>query len=133
MLLVFNLLRRILFMAALRSRCGHYIFALWFLLSSIFFYFLAYSQRSQTGCLPYYTWCDTSANLECRSETCYSATRSSLEMQDQKIAKHGHHRTTCRAISSQLRVDCALRNVNEQLHAKSNVKRCLLSAFRSRA
>jgi len=29
-----------LFMAALRSRCGHYIFALWFL-SSIFFLFLA--------------------------------------------------------------------------------------------
>jgi len=27
-----------LFMAALRSRCGHYIFALWFL--SIFFLFL---------------------------------------------------------------------------------------------
>jgi len=27
-------------MAALRSRCGHYIFALWFL-SSIFFLFLA--------------------------------------------------------------------------------------------
>jgi len=25
-------------MAALRSRCGHYIFALWFLLSSIFFF-----------------------------------------------------------------------------------------------
>ena len=24
-------------MAALRSRCGHYMFALWFLLSSIFF------------------------------------------------------------------------------------------------
>jgi len=24
-------------MAALRSRCGHYIFALWFLLSSFFF------------------------------------------------------------------------------------------------
>jgi len=30
----------IFFMAALRSRCGHYIFALWFL-SSIFFLFLA--------------------------------------------------------------------------------------------
>ena len=27
----------IIFMAALRSRCGHYIFALWFL-SSIFFF-----------------------------------------------------------------------------------------------
>jgi len=24
-------------MATLRSRCGHYVFALWFLLSSIFF------------------------------------------------------------------------------------------------
>jgi len=31
----------VLFMAALRNRAGHYIFALWFLLSSIFFYFLA--------------------------------------------------------------------------------------------
>jgi len=30
-----------LFMAALRSRCGHYIFILWFLLSFFFFYFLA--------------------------------------------------------------------------------------------
>jgi len=29
----------IIIMAALRSRCGHYIFALWFL-SSIFFYSL---------------------------------------------------------------------------------------------
>jgi len=27
-------------MAALRSRCGHYIFALWFLLSSSFFFFV---------------------------------------------------------------------------------------------
>jgi len=36
-------------MAALHSRCGHYIFALWFLPSC----FLAYSQRSQSRCLPY--------------------------------------------------------------------------------
>jgi len=28
----------ILFMAALRSRCGHFIFALWFLSSIFFFY-----------------------------------------------------------------------------------------------
>jgi len=35
------------------------------------FYFLAYSQPSQSGCLPYlYTWCGLSANLECRSEMC---------------------------------------------------------------
>jgi len=26
-------------MAALRSRCGHYVFALWFLASSFFFFF----------------------------------------------------------------------------------------------
>jgi len=30
-------LAHILVMAAVRSRCGHYIFALWFLLSSIFY------------------------------------------------------------------------------------------------
>ena len=29
----------VIIMAALRSRCGHYIFILWFLLSSFFFFF----------------------------------------------------------------------------------------------
>jgi len=42
--------------------------------SSIFFFllfFLAYSQPSQIGCLPYFhTWCGLDANLGCRSETC---------------------------------------------------------------
>jgi len=53
-------------MAALRSRCGHYIFALWFL-SSFFIPRLI----SAVGCPPYFrTWCGLSANLECRSETC---------------------------------------------------------------
>jgi len=38
---------------------------------SSFFFFLAYSQRSEIGCLSYfYTWCGLSANLECRSEMC---------------------------------------------------------------
>ena len=31
--------KSLLIMAALRSRCGHYIFALWFLLSFFFFFF----------------------------------------------------------------------------------------------
>ena len=59
-----------LVMAALWNSAGHYIFALWFLLSSFFLLvFLAQSQRSQSGCLPYfYTWCGFSANLGCRSE-----------------------------------------------------------------
>jgi len=34
-------------------------------------FFLAYCQRSDIGCLPYFhTWCGLSANLECRSEMC---------------------------------------------------------------
>ena len=58
-------------MAALRSRCGHYIFALWFL-SSIFFSLS--NLASQIGCLPYlHTWCGLSTNLRCRSETCWTA------------------------------------------------------------
>jgi len=57
-------------MAALWNRAGHYIFALWFL-SFFFLFFLAYSQRSEIGCLTYfYTWCGLRANLECRSEIC---------------------------------------------------------------
>ena len=67
-------LHNYIFMAALWNRAGHYIFAVWFLLSSsffFFFFFLDYSQRSQIGCLPYFhTWCGLSANLRCRSETC---------------------------------------------------------------
>ena len=60
-------------MTALCNTAGHYIFALWFLsffllLSS---FFLALSQRSEIGCLPYFhTWCGLSANLECRSDMC---------------------------------------------------------------
>ena len=43
--------------------CGFSIFLL---------FFLAYSQPSQIGCLPYfYTWCSLSANLACRSEICH--------------------------------------------------------------
>ena len=103
-----TLVKHYLIMAALRSRCGHYIFALWFL-SSIFylpsFLFLASSQRSQTGCLPhFYTWCGLSANLECKSEMC--CTRLTGNTGRKNDAKNRHLRTTaqlCRAISSQLR------------------------------
>jgi len=76
-------------MAALRSRCGHYIFAL--VVSSIYlllFCFLAQSQPSQIGCLP---WCDLSANLGCRFET--SCTRLA-ENTGRKKSPFGHHRTT---------------------------------------
>ena len=57
-------------MTTLCNRTGHYIF---FPVVSSFFllFFLAYSQLSHIGCLPYFhTWCGPSANLECRSEMC---------------------------------------------------------------
>jgi len=71
-----------------------FYFHLWFLLS-FFYFFLAYSQPLQSGCLPYFhTWCGLSANLGCRSETCCTA-RGSLKRQDaKKSPKIRHHRTT---------------------------------------
>jgi len=83
-------------MAALRSRCGDSILQLWFV--SVF---LAYSQRSQTGCLPYFhTWCGLSVNLECRSEMC--CTRLA-----ENTGRINRHLCTipqfCQAISPQLR------------------------------
>jgi len=72
----------------------HYIFMLWLLLSS--FFFLAYSQWSDIGCVPYaHTWCGPSVNLECRSEMC--CTRLAENTGHKKVAKNrhlGHHRTT---------------------------------------
>ena len=78
------------------NRACHYILPLWFFLLSFFcpsLFFLAYSQRSQTGCLPYTSTYDValvSANLECMPEMC--CTRLT-ETQDAKIAKIRHIRT----------------------------------------
>jgi len=83
-------------MVALCSRCGHYIFILWFLLSS--------SQQSQIGCLPYfYTWCGLSANLGCRSETCCTRLDENTGRKiSQNNSPSAHHLTICRAIFSQI-------------------------------
>ena len=73
-----------------------------FLLS---FLFLALSQLSETGCLPYFhTWCGLGANLECRSEMC--CTRLAANTGRKKVAKNRHLDTIVqlrRAISLQLR------------------------------
>jgi len=90
---------------ALRSRCGHYILPLWFLLSilaigqAIIFcpvvciylcFFLAYSQRSEIGCLPYFdTWCHLSGNLKCKSEMYWKYRTQKLR----KKSSYEHHRT----------------------------------------
>ena len=93
-------------MAALRSRCGHYIFVMWFLLLSSFFPHLIsvvaavdvyHTSTHGVACL--------SANLECRSEMCCTRLAENIGRK-KKIAKNRHLRTIeqlCRAISLQLR------------------------------
>ena len=69
-------------------------------------FFLAYSQRSQIGCLPYsHTWCGLSANLECRSQMCLTQFAENTGRKNSpKIIRHLHTiAQICRAISSQLR------------------------------
>jgi len=93
-------------MAALWNCAGHYIFALWFLLSFSFFFFIfPYSQPSQIGCLPYlHTWCGLSANLGCRSEMCCMRLAENTGLKkSSKISHLGTITQLCRAISLQLR------------------------------
>jgi len=89
-------------MAALHSRCGHYIFALWFLFLS---FFLAYSQPSQIWCLPYiHTWWGLSANLGCRYETCCTWLAENAGCKKSPKIWHVHTiAQLCPAVSSQLR------------------------------
>jgi len=88
-------------MAVVRSRCGHYIFILSFVISFLF----SSPNLSRRRCMPYFrTWCGLSANLRCRSETCY--TRLAANTGRKKSSKNRHLGTIvhlCRAISSQLR------------------------------
>jgi len=54
-------------MAALRSRYGHYVFALWFL---SFFSSPDLSGRWLDVFYHFYTWCGLCANLKCMPEKC---------------------------------------------------------------
>jgi len=72
---------------------------LWFLsffLSFFFFFSLAYSQRSEIACLPYfYTWCGLNANLECTSEMCCMRLAGITERKNEvKKSPSAHHPTT---------------------------------------
>ena len=87
-------------MAALHSRCGHYIFILWFFLLS-FFPLLISAIADWMSTIP---WCGLSANLGCRSETCCTQLAENTGC---KKSPKIHHLCTiaqvCQAISSQLR------------------------------
>jgi len=98
-------------MATLRSRCGHYIFALWFLLLFSFFFFFFFPRLISavadlmSTVLPHMMWpYRLSANLECMSEMCCMWLAGNAE--PKKLLKIRHLGTIaqiCRAISSQLR------------------------------
>jgi len=92
-------------MAALWNRTSHYIFILWFFLSIVYLFFLAYSQPLQIGCLPYFhTWCRRSANLGCRSEPCCTWLAENAGCKKKSKIRHlGTIAQLCRGISSQLR------------------------------
>jgi len=84
----------LLFMAALRSRCGHSIFVLF--LSSSFFLFSSHNLSSRKLDV-YYTPTHGVALVRIQNAGLKCAAHGLLEMQDAKIAKNlpsGHHRAT---------------------------------------
>jgi len=89
-------------MAALRSRYGDHIFALWFLPS--FFLLFSSPNLSRRRVDVYHTSTHGVANLRCRSEMCCMR---SLEIQDAKNDAKNRHLGTivqfCRAESSHIR------------------------------
>jgi len=104
---VYHFARRkyIVIMVALWNRADHYIFILWFLLSSSFFFSSHNLSRRRFGCLPCLcTWCGFGVNVGRRSETC--CTRLAENTGCKKVAKNRHLGAISqlfRAISSQLR------------------------------
>ena len=92
-------------MVALCNRADHYIFILFFLLllllSSFFFSSPNLSGRRLDVC---HTWCDLSANLRCRSETCYRRLAGNTGRKNDAKNRHpGAIAQLCGVISSQLR------------------------------
>ena len=97
-------------MATMWNRAGHYIFAMCFLLlsiylSSFFPRLISAGAEWMSAILARMVWrCGLSANLRCRSETC--CTGLAEKCRTQKLAKNcqlGTIAQLCRAISSQLR------------------------------
>ena len=91
-------------MAALRSRCGHYIFAMWFLpLSSFFFFFhrLISAVADWISTILAHMVHGLSANLECRSEMYCMRLAENTELKKSPKNRHlGIIAQICRAVSS---------------------------------
>ena len=102
---VFNVFLFYFFMDTLSSRCGHYIFVLWFLLLLLSFLPRLIPAVADWTSIPYFhTRCGFSANLECRSEMW--CTRLAENTGRKMSPKNRRLRTIaqlCPAIYSQLR------------------------------
>ena len=102
-----------LFMAALRSRsrCGHYIFILWFLLLFLFPRLISEVGDWMSTILPHIVWPKCKFRMQVWNVLCVAR----WKYRTQNIAKKsasGHHPTTCRAMSSQLRHVSTIRKKN---------------------
>ena len=74
--------------------CSVLILYLAAVVAIFFILFLAYFQRLQIGCLPYFhAWCGLSANLECRSETCCTWLAENTGHKNHQNATSAHHCT----------------------------------------
>ena len=105
----YSCMRIELFMAALRSRCGHYTFLLWFnsiflLRSSSFFFSRLFSAVADcmSAILPHMVW----PSCEYRMQVWNVLHTARWNTGRKKVAKNSHLHTIaqlCQAISSQLR------------------------------
>jgi len=75
-------------LVALWNRADHYIFILWFLLLSSFFFPRLISAVADWMSAILLTWCGLSANLGCRSKTC--CTQLAENTGRKKVAKNRH-------------------------------------------
>ena len=102
---LYNLDRLVaVFMAALCNRCGHYIFALWFLSSSFFFFFSSPNLSGRRLDI-YHTSTHGVAlvYLECMSEVCCTRLAENTGCKKSRQNRHlGTIAQISRAISSQL-------------------------------
>ena len=92
-----------IFTAALCNRAGHYIFALWFLSSSSFFYRFSSPNLSSRRLYVYHTSTHGVALVQIYNAFLKRAARGSLEIQDAKNRHFGTIAQLCWAISSELR------------------------------
>jgi len=84
-------------MAALRSRCGHYIFALWFLLSFIYLFFSPNLSRRRLDV--YHISTHGVALVRISDAGLKRAARGSLKVQD---AQNGHLGTVAQYLSGDI-------------------------------